>query len=48
MRAQVHTEIVNVRLPAVMLTRARRRAARKGMSMSELVRHALRSELGDA
>lgn len=48
MREALHTEIVNVRLPAVILTRARRRAARKGMSISELVRHALRSELGDA
>lgn len=48
MRAALHTEIVNVRLPGVIFERARRRAARKGMTMSELVRCALRAELGDA
>lgn len=48
MRAALHTELVGVRLPGVILDRARRRAKRKGMTVSELIRHALRSELGDA
>lgn len=46
--AAIHTEVFRMRVPAGMLARARQRAERKGMTVSELVRHALRSELGDA
>lgn len=45
MRNQVHDMNVRVRVNEALLAKAVAKAEREGMSLSELVRHALRREL---
>lgn len=47
-RAQVHDAAVYFRVNKVLLATAEEKARREGMSLSELVRHALRRELREA
>jgi hypothetical protein len=48
MRAQIHTTVVQFRANQALLAAAHEKARREGMSLSELLRHALRRELKDA
>jgi predicted HicB family RNase H-like nuclease len=48
MRAQIHTTVVQFRANQSLLAAAHEKARREGMSLSELLRHALRRELKDA
>lgn len=45
MRRNVHDTAVNFRLNEALFRRAEQRAVDRGMSVSELVRHAVRREL---
>jgi len=45
MRNQVHDSSVRVRVNELLLAKAIAKAEQEGMSLSELVRHALRREL---
>jgi len=48
MRAPVHDSVVRFRAPASIIALAEAKARREGMSLSELLRNALRRELKDA
>lgn len=48
MRRQTHDAAVQFRAPAWIVAQAEQRAVAQGMSLSELLRHALRRELKDA
>jgi len=48
MRVQVHHVPVRFRVNEAVLAKAQAKAEREGMSLSELLRHALRVELRDA
>ncbi len=45
MRAQVHTTRTAFRINSALLAEAESKARREGMSLSELMRHALRKEV---
>lgn len=46
MRGRVHNNFVRVRVSDALLAAASSHAGREGMSLSELVRHAVRREVG--
>lgn len=46
MRPALNDKAIRVRLPGVILERAAREADRRGMTLSELMRDALRSRVG--
>jgi hypothetical protein len=48
MRRQTHDATVYFRAPSHIVAAAEERARREGMSLSELIRHALRRELKEA
>ena len=48
MRSQVHDSTVQFRANQSLLAEAEAKARREGMSLSELLRHALRRELKEA
>jgi len=48
MRRQTHDANIYFRAPSSILAQAEAKARREGMSLSELIRHALRRELRDA
>ncbi|WP_417592540.1 ribbon-helix-helix protein, CopG family [Parasphingorhabdus sp.] len=48
MRGQIHHTPVRFRVNEAILAKAQAKAERQGMSLSELLRHALRAELEDA
>lgn len=48
MRQSTHDMPVGFRINRALLARAEEKARRRGMSLSELLRHAVREEVGEA
>ena len=48
MREQVHTSLTAFRINAALLAAASEKARRNGVSLSELLRHAVRKEVREA
>lgn len=48
MRPSIHNETLRLQVNDALLAQARDKARREGMTVSELVRHALRRELAEA